>query len=150
MNPSKPTHLYTIGYQGKSIEEVIEVLERAKVHIVIDVRAMPISRRPSFSKTALSQVLQNKGIKYLNIPELGAGKELRETHRNGEFKAFARDYRRAVLVNRRRRVARLAEKVAARRVCLLCYEANPEECHRSLLANAVVRRIGREANVIHL
>jgi len=150
MKPSRPIRLFTVGYQGRSVEELIETLESAKVHIVIDVRAMPVSRRPSFSKAALSKALESRDIEYLNIPELGAGKALRETHRNGDFKAFARDYRRTVLVNRRGRVARLAEMVATQRVCLLCYEVNPEECHRSLLATAVARYIRGEVDVIHL
>jgi len=150
MRPSQSVRLYTIGYQGRSLEEVIGVLQQTRIDTVIDVRAIPVSRRAMFSKAILSKVLSSKGIRYMSVPDLGAAKRLRESYGNGDFADFAREYGRAVLVSRHDKVLQLAQIVLSRQACLLCYEARPENCHRSLLSAAVAKCIGGDADVIHL
>ena len=150
MSAHEQVYLYTIGYQGKSIQDFLRELRNAKVHTVVDVRATPVSRRPCFSKTALMEALEDEGIQYLGVPELGAAKSLREMYRDADFGEFARAYQRTVLADRQQTFSELAEIVVSQAVCLLCYEADSADCHRSILSAVLERTIRGNANVIHL
>lgn len=131
--------LRTIGYEGASLDTFIEALSAANVERVIDVRAVPISRKKGFSKTALGQALSKAGIAYVHLRELGNPKEGRDAARAGrmeEFKAFYLQHLSAPTTQ-----IALDEAVALaaeRSSCLLCFERDPDECHRTLIADAMV------------
>jgi uncharacterized protein (DUF488 family) len=81
--------LFTIGYEGTRLPEFLNELTAAGVQTLVDVRELPQSRIPGYSKTALSAALKQKGIEYIHMRELGSPRELRhELRENGNFAAF--------------------------------------------------------------
>jgi uncharacterized protein (DUF488 family) len=74
------TRLYTVGYQGRSLAELLDSLSRAEVQRVVDVRELPLSRKPGFSKTALAAALAERGIEYVHVKPLGNPKANRERY----------------------------------------------------------------------
>ena len=83
--------LFTIGYQGATVERLVETLAAADVSILIDTRETPMSRRPEFRRRALKASLLNAGIRYVSVPALGAPQELRA--QAGDWDVFAEGYR---------------------------------------------------------
>jgi len=135
--------LRTIGYEGATLELFLEVLQEARVSVVLDIRAVAVSRRRGFSKTALSEALAGAGIGYRHLRDLGDPKAGREAARAGRHNEFQRIYR-AHLAGAAAQVALVeAERLALRRAaCLLCYEAEPSGCHRSIVASALSGKTG--------
>lgn len=89
------TPLCTIGYEGCSADEWLELLVASRVEIIVDVREMPLSRKPGFSKTRLAEMLRSKGIDYVHLRSLGNPKAHRDRLRDGwDFVEFADEYRR--------------------------------------------------------
>jgi uncharacterized protein (DUF488 family) len=135
--------LRTIGYEGANLEGFLAALRRSRVSLLIDVRAVAVSRRRGFSKTALAAALAEAGIGYLHLRDLGdpkPGREAARAGRMGEFRAIYNSHLRgAVAQAALAEAARLAEQ---RSVCLLCYEADPAGCHRSIVATALARKTG--------
>jgi len=133
--PAMSSSMFTIGYQGATLEGLIESLASADVSVVVDTRDTPHSRRPEFRPRSLESALSEVGIRYLSARALGAPKDLRALA-SGDWDGFADGYReRLSLVREELEV--LLPIVAAERVCLLCFEADPDACHRSLLAHEI-------------
>ena len=131
--------LATIGYQAATVASFLDALRAARVELVVDVRAVASSRRPGFSKTRLAATLAESDIGYLHLRGLGtpaAGRAAARAGRVGRMQAIYRTHLATVEAQ-----AELAELVAlvraGRRVCLLCFEADPAHCHRTLVADAV-------------
>src|SRR5436305_12155841 len=83
--------LFTIGYEGKTPDEFLAQLAAAGIELLIDVRAVAASRRPGFSKTALSNSVRERGIDYLHLRPLGtpaAGREAARKGRTAEMRAI--------------------------------------------------------------
>lgn len=137
------TTLATIGYQGASVADFLDALREAKVELLVDVRAVVSSRRPGFAKTALAANLEKAGIDYLHLRGLGTPAEGRAAARSGhpdEMRAIFAEHMKTEQA--REDLDRLVEIVrAGRRVALLCFEADPAHCHRSIVADAVKRRV---------
>ncbi|WP_149538058.1 DUF488 domain-containing protein [Siccirubricoccus phaeus] len=137
------TTLRTIGYEGASLEGFLSALRRARVSLLVDVRAVAVSRRKGFSKTALAAALSEAGIGYLHLRDLGDPKPGREAARAGRMAEFRTIYtahlRGAVAQAALAEAARVAEQ---RSVCLLCYEADPSGCHRAIVAASIARKTG--------
>ena len=132
--------LFTIGYQGRSVEGFLSVLAEHEIEVLIDVRYTPWSHKPGFTRARLVEALSGKRIRYIHLPEFGATPKIRQELRTtGDWEEFARAY-----VNGLRAMNGVAEGTLAplkgRRVCLLCMEADPQQCHRSLLARQLVER----------
>ena len=137
--------LFTIGYQGATVERLVETLAAADVSILIDTRETPMSRRPEFRRRALEASLLDAGIRYVSVPALGAPKALRA--QVGDWDVFADGYReRLGLV--REELERILPLVTAERACLLCFEADPDACHRSLLAHEIQGLL--DVDAVHL
>lgn len=133
--------IFTIGYEGASLVSLIEVLKRRKVTLVLDVRRDAWSRRTCFRKGELEKELSDEGIIYRHEPGLGVPKEVRERFRDGaDPNGFAAWYSNGALLTHRDLLGELAELVGSRATALLCYEADPRRCHRSLLALELGRR----------
>lgn len=118
---------------------------------MVDVRAIPLSRKPGFSKYHLSGSLENAGIEYRHIVNLGAPKRLREKLRNGgSWSEYIKGYN-VVLQREVEWVDELVSLAATRRICLLCFERNAAECHRSLIAREMEQRSnGLKLKVEHI
>jgi uncharacterized protein (DUF488 family) len=126
--------VFTVGYEGRTPDELIELLTRAGVRRVIDVRALPLSRRRGFSKTRLREALGAHGIDYVHLREAGNPyRDLRDDPKRC-LRLYARylDARPAVL-------DAVAAAASERRAALLCLEARPEGCHRSVIATELAR-----------
>ena len=129
----------TIGYEGTSMPEFLRTLKDAGVALLVDVRAVANSRRPGFSKNSLAANLATVGIGYRHLRALGTPAEGRSAARAGrhsEMHAIFRDH--LVLADAQAALDELAVLATTDApVCLLCFEADPAHCHRTLVAEAL-------------
>lgn len=131
--------LFTIGYEGRELDELIAILSANRIDRVIDIRGLPLSRRRGFSKTPLGIALGGAGIDYLHMREAGNPyRKLKDTLPRDELLAKYKTH----IAAARETVVNVAEQARGHRAALLCYEAAPEECHRSLLAPRVAKLLG--------
>jgi uncharacterized protein (DUF488 family) len=129
----------TIGYQTATVATFLEALTGHRVELLVDVRAVASSRRPGFAKSALAANLHGASIEYLHLRGLGtpaAGRVAARAGRHAEMQAIFQEH--LETPDARAELEALAEIVrSGRRVCLLCLEADPTHCHRSLVATAL-------------
>jgi len=132
--------LFTIGYEQSTQDAVIAALRAAGVTHLLDVRAVPQSRKPGFSKTLLGASLEAAGIRYTHLRGLGTPKAGRDAVRHGHPEIMQRIFR-AHMEEPTAQVdlARAATLAAAEPVCLLCFERDPAHCHRTLVAEFLGR-----------
>lgn len=129
--------IFTIGYEGTTVPEFVAALTSAGVEQVIDVRAVPNSRRPGFSKTPLRNALAEAGIEYVHLRALGTPAEGRAAARAGRDEDLRRIYAGQLeLPEAMAQTAQMLELAAERPSALLCYERDPAHCHRTLLVEA--------------
>ena len=130
--------IFTIGYEGTTMAEFIAALKAARVERLIDVRALPLSRRPGFSKTPLSGALAEAGIDYVHLRALGTPADGRSAARAGRHADMARIYAGQLeLPEAIAEGALMLELAREKPSALLCFEREPAHCHRSLLLSAV-------------
>lgn len=140
----------TIGYQAATVRTFLERLQESGADLLVDVRAVASSRRPGFAKSQLAANVAGIGVEYLHLRGLGTPADGRAAARAGRHAELRALY-----------LAHLAEPAAqaelealadlvrgGRRVCLLCFEADPAGCHRSMIVEALAARLPLE--VIHL
>lgn len=139
--------LFTIGYEGATMDEFLAALRSAGVKRVIDVRALPLSRRPGFSKTPLRNALAEAGIDYVHLRALGTPAEGRSAAKRGDRVTLERVYAgqlelpEAIVAGEE--MKRLAGELPS---ALLCYERDPRDCHRTLLW----QRVAAGAEIVDL
>ena len=139
--------IFTIGYEKATQDEVIAALAAAGATRLIDVRAVPLSRRPGFSKNILARGLAEHGIDYVHLRALGTPPEGREAARKGKHDVLRRVYAGQLeLPEAMVQAAQMLELAAEKPSALLCFEREPGGCHRSLLLEAVAP----EAEVVNL
>jgi uncharacterized protein (DUF488 family) len=131
--------IFTIGYEGATQDELVAALQKVGVEQVIDVRAVPLSRRPGFSKNILAAGLREAGIDYVHLKALGTPAEGREAARKGRYAEMERIYAAQLetpeaAVQAAQMTALAEEKPSA----LLCFERDPAHCHRTPLRLAVM------------
>ena len=130
--------IFTIGYEKATQPELIAALEAAGVTRLIDVRAVPLSRRPGFSKNVLANGLAEHGIDYVHLRALGTPPEGREAARKGKHDALVRIYAGQLdLPEAIVAAQQMLELAGERPSALLCFERDPAGCHRSLLLASV-------------
>lgn len=130
--------LYTIGYEGASLEELIAALKAEGVTRLLDIRYTPYSRRGEFSTDMLGAALQQYGIAYTHIRELGNPAKAREAALLGHKAAYRDLYTAHLQGPEGRKGLRKARSFAdSETVCLLCLERDPRHCHRSMTAGAL-------------
>ena len=130
--------IFTIGYEGATVGEFIATLNTAGVERVLDVRALPLSRRPGFSKSALRGSLEEAGIEYVHLKALGTPADGRAAARSGRHAEMARIYAGQLeLPEAMVQAAQMLELAAEKPSALLCFEREPAHCHRTLLLDAV-------------
>ncbi|MFL6767504.1 MAG: DUF488 family protein [Sphingomicrobium sp.] len=139
--------IFTIGYEATTMAEFLAALKAAGVERVIDVRALPLSRRPGFSKTPLKNALAEVGIDYVHLKALGTPADGRAAARAGKQSELERIYAAQLdLPEAMVQGEQMRELASEKPSALLCYEREPAQCHRSLLLDAVAR----DADVTHL
>ncbi|MFC3079370.1 DUF488 family protein [Phenylobacterium terrae] len=135
--------LATIGYEAATQEAVIGKLKDAGVAVLIDVRAVPSSRRAGFSKTVLAASLQAEGIDYVHLRELGTPKPGREAARKGRIAEMHEIYEAHLAEpSAQLQLAQAAEIARERPAALLCYEADAAGCHRRIVAERLREALG--------
>ena len=131
--------IFTIGYEGATQDEFIAALQEAGVEQVIDVRAVPLSRKPGFSKNVLAAGLKDAGIIYVHLKALGTPPEGREAARKGRLDVMERFYAEQLETPEAAvQAAQLVALVEERPSALLCFERDPAHCHRTPLRRAVL------------
>lgn len=139
----------TIGYEGATLSDFVATLLKADIREVIDIRAIPQSRRPGFSKTSLSAALASAEILYRHVRDLGDPKPGRDAARSGDLKRFTELFT-AHLDTHAAQLAleQVAHTVDLHKCVLLCYEREPTLCHRLLVAKRLAA--GTSLNIQNL
>lgn len=139
---SAPT-IYTIGYESTSLPSVIEALRARGVKTLIDVRELPLSRRAGFSKRPLNAELSDAGIGYVHLRALGTPKEGRVASKQRKMPLFWRIVEAQLATEGAARDLAAAAELGRRGpACLLCFEADPERCHRRRVGELLAERHG--------
>jgi uncharacterized protein (DUF488 family) len=129
--------LYTVGYEGRSIGEFLELLKSHGVEHIVDIRDAPISRKPGFAKTALSAALAAVSIRYSHIRALGCPEPIRARQKaSPDWPRYTRDFKR-YLAAQGDALAELRATAEKEPACLMCYEADFNRCHRLFVAEAI-------------
>ena len=142
MSSSSPT-LYTLGHSTRTLEEFLDILSEHKIKLLVDVRTVPRSRRvPQFNTENLSKSLPRHHIQYLHLPALGGLRKARRDSlntgwRNQSFRGYADYMQTPKFEEGLNELMKLASKKTA---AIMCAEAVPWRCHRSLIADAMLIR----------
>ncbi len=140
--------IYTVGYEGLDIDSFLSLLAENDIETVVDVREMPLSRKPGFSKKSLANVLNLSGREYVHMVDLGCPKLVRDRYReDGNWKRYTEGFMKH-LKTQDDAIAELSALAATSNCALLCYEADSNFCHRSMVASAVKDYCG--ARVTHI
>jgi uncharacterized protein (DUF488 family) len=146
------TVLYTIGYEGISLEEYLNKLIRNDVRILVDVRRNAVSMKYGFSKRQLQNACKGVGIEYVHIPELGIDSSQRRNLENQkDYDELFEIYRQTTIktgLDLRRKIVEFVEQY--KRVSLTCFEADAGKCHRFYLANSLNNLKNWHYQIIHL
>ncbi len=130
--------LSTIGYEGTTVDAVVAALLGAGVQHLLDVRAVPQSRKPGFSKRLLGGTAQAAGLRYTHLRGLGTPKAGRDAVRHGDVAAMRRIFSAHLATPEAQLdLARARDIAAGERVCLLCFERDHTHCHRSIVADLI-------------
>ena len=130
--------VWTIGYEGRTIDDFVGHLVATGIDVLVDVRENAISRKPGFSKRALDSALATAGVRYEHLRSLGNPKSNRDAFRAGEA-AARRRYVEHVNNGSRPDFDFLIDLCSSSRVALMCFEREHDTCHRSCLAEQLDR-----------
>lgn len=151
-NTEQQTVLFTIGYEGRSLENYLNALIRHGIRVLVDVRNNPVSMKPGFSRRQLEKMCRNVEIEYRHVPEVGIAPEQRKGLKLQEdYDELFAAYRREMLpatVSIQQEILKLLQYY--RRIALTCFEAESRRCNRSHLAEAISRLPGFSYEVEHL
>ena len=133
--------LFSIGYEGISLETYINKLIINDVHVLCDVRKNAYSQKYGFSKSQLQKACLGVGIQYVHIPDLGIESEKRqELNSQADYDRLFERYEQTTLINNHSALLRVRELIETEnRVALTCFEKNPLQCHRSRVAKALMQ-----------
>ena len=141
--PAPALTIYTIGHSTRRIDQFVRLLKAHGIQRVIDIRTIPRSRHnPQFSRERLSPALRRAGVRYRHLAGLGGLRKPRRDSvnlgwRNTSFRGYA-DYMQTAAFERS--LERCIAIAGRERVALMCAEAVPWRCHRSLVADALIAR----------
>lgn len=141
--------IFTVGYEGLDIDQFINLLRLSNVDTVIDIRELPLSRKRGFSKNGLREILQANGLGYRHIVALGCPKWIRNQYReDGDWSRYKRDFK-SYLTSQGAVVTELSEIAQENHCALLCFEADYQMCHRSMVADAIHLDCGLQVDHLH-
>ncbi len=151
-NTQREPTLFTLGYEGISIDKYLAVLIDKNIDLLIDVRNNPLSRKYGFSKKALMNATQRVGIHYVHFPELGIpSNQRRHVQEDGELERLFRSYAEQILPAQPLALLLLRTEVEkAKRSALMCFEGDNTRCHRRRLADYLVASESFNQSVVHL
>ena len=152
VSPQRPTAvpaIYTVGYEGKSVEAFLNELLVRGMAALVDVRANPVSRKYGFSKVRLEQFCERLGLVYRHLPSLGISSTARAGARSrASHELLLRQYERSMLPPRSAEVEKLGTLMTGKPSVLMCVEERPQDCHRGRLAQALAAKT--DLKVVHL
>ncbi len=144
--------LFTIGYEGISLEEYLNRLIRNNVKVLVDVRNNPLSMKYGFSKSQLKRFCENLGLLYVHLPEVGIQSEQRQQLKDQiDYDKLFEVYRKNNLtktIPAQTEILLLLQE--HKRIALTCFEANICQCHRKHLAEAIEKLPGFKYTVKHI
>jgi uncharacterized protein (DUF488 family) len=141
---------FTIGYQGHSIDTFLDLLLAHSIAHIIDVRQLPFSRKPDFSKKRLTNHLADLGIAYTHLVALGTPKPLRdEVRRDKDYATFFATME-AIIAAQPVALQTALAIVRAQPSALLCFEADYRTCHRLVVAQALEQLAEVPSAAVHL
>jgi len=142
--------LFTIGYEGISLDAFVSQLKNFAINCVIDVRENPVSRKPGFSKNELTETLSRENIRYLHLQELGSPRPIRERlKRDYDYRLFFKNIENH-LAKQKDAIEIAYSHVSRSTCCLLCFEHHAENCHRKLVAKKIQERDSNGLQIINL
>ena len=132
--------VYTIGYEGKKLEEFISILKANNIKGLVDVRELPLSRKNGFSKSVLSEALEAEGIVYRHYPQLGSPRELRHKLWNeGDYESFFKDYSKWLSSpSAKTYIGDVEGQSHIRTTAIMCFEKDVDKCHRSIIKKKLI------------
>lgn len=142
--------LVSIGYEGRTASELIQLVADLRVQTLVDVRLTPLSRKPGLSKTRLGDALTQVGIGYVHLPALGNPKDNREPFHNGATETGC--IRFSALLAKPTAVAAMDQLEALARdglTAVLCFERDHARCHRQVIVDELAVRLGSKMRLIH-
>ncbi|HJV85212.1 MAG TPA: DUF488 domain-containing protein [Noviherbaspirillum sp.] len=140
--------IYTIGYEGLDMNGFLALLRKGNVETVVDIRELPLSRKAGFSKNGLHETLNLHGFEYMHVPELGCPKPIRDQYRtDGDWGRYKEEFLQ-FLTLQNDVIAEMAAMATTTTCALLCFEADYNYCHRSMVAAAMSRVV--DLSVRHL
>jgi uncharacterized protein (DUF488 family) len=135
--------IYSVGYEGLTVDGLVQRLAGSRVTTLVDVRLNPVSRRPGFSRRQLEAALLAGGIEYIHEKELGNPRDNRHSFQNGDA-TDGRTRMRAILSNgASAALQRLVDRASKERIAVLCLERDHDRCHRAVITEMVVERNAR-------
>lgn len=151
-NMEHRTILFTIGYEGRSLENYLNALIKNNIKVLVDVRKNPVSMKPGFSKHQLENYCRKLDIEYRHFPEVGIVPELRRNLRSQkDYDKLFEAYRRYILpaaVTAQQEILKILQCYG--RLALTCFEADLDRCHRKSLAEAISKLPGFCYEIKHL
>ena len=128
---------FTIGYEGKDIDQFLNVLVSNQIELLIDIRRNPFSMNFIYIRDTLMKKLKDVGIDYLHIPELGIESEERKNlNTKADYDQLFMKYRQTLII-KEVYINRIIELGTTKRIALLCFEADCNFCHRGEVAKVI-------------
>ncbi len=151
-NQDDTPSLFTIGYEGITIDRYLNKLIRNNIGVLVDVRKNPLSRKYGFSKSQLRRYVDAIGMTYQHLPELGVPSSMRQNLDSQEaYRNLFEQYDTQILTTEFEIVEKLRDLVYGnRRVALTCFEADHSSCHRSRITRHFEQDAQFELPIIHL
>lgn len=135
--------VHTIGYGGCLVDAFLNALLRKGIQRLIDVRSNPVARRYGFHKQTLARLCEKVQIQYVHFPEVGIASDLRRGLDTPEkYLALLDRYEKEILPPQHETIVRVAKLMQERPSVLMCAEADPSICHRSVLARTIAGKTG--------
>lgn len=132
--------VYTIGYEGKSVDEFLNILINRGIQLIIDVRHNPIARSYGYHKSTIRKLSEKLGIDYLHFQELGVTSEKRQSLKTKEdYRELMKYYKSNILMRESKSVDQIATVMKVKPSILMCVEKDPSYCHRTPLANEIAK-----------
>jgi len=142
--------LLIIGYEGRAIDEFVDILKQFNISRVIDVREIPLSRKPGFSKTSLRERLENENIEYIHMKALGSPSLIRNKLKTDwDYDYFFEAYRKHLSQNMQI-IKEIYQFISDGVNCIMCFERLSEKCHRRVVADKIKDYDGNGLKIIHI
>jgi len=144
-------HLFTIGYEKRTIKEYIALLKKFNINVLIDVREVAWSYKQDFRKNTLDNFLKRENIQYIHLPEAGNPKEIRKSSEN--IKECLDNYR--LYLSKTESGLKflkfiiLKSTLSQKNVCITCFERDFICCHRSIIIDAIEKNFAN-LNIVHI